>query len=81
MGFTFKRKEGSHEQWYRPADARRKAAIVTLDRAYSEIGDPRLIQSMVRQSGFTKDEFYGATKKTARKASVEFWLASTPETD
>lgn len=29
---------------------------------------------MIRQSNYTREEFYGATKKTARKASVKFWI-------
>jgi hypothetical protein len=33
---------------------------------YGEFDD-RLIKIMISQSGFTREEFYGATKSTAKK--------------
>ena len=76
LQFTFKVQVGSHAQFERPADQTRKRAIVTVDRAKRDFGDD-LMASMIRQSGFSRDEFYGATRKTARKASVRFF---SPET-
>jgi hypothetical protein len=31
-----------------------------------------ILKSMIRQSNHTRDEFYGATKRTARRADVPF---------
>jgi predicted RNA binding protein YcfA (HicA-like mRNA interferase family) len=81
LGFVWARKEGSHAQYKRFADEKKKAAVVTLDEGYREINDPTLIQSMIRQSGFSREEFYGATKRTARKASVRYMIGSTPEAE
>ncbi len=39
--------------------------LVTVDN-YSEF-DETLIKIMISQSGFTREQFYGATKKTGRK--------------
>lgn len=69
LGFTFKRKQGSHEQYERPADADRPRSVVTVDVKLTEFDD-YLLKSMIEQSNHTRDEFYGATKRTARKASV-----------
>lgn len=33
-----------------------------------------LIKSMISQSNFKRDEFYGATKHSARKASVRLFV-------
>ena len=42
---------------------------MTVDMDYPELDD-FLMRSIVRQSGFTRDEFYGATKKTAKTANI-----------
>jgi hypothetical protein len=34
--------------------------------------DDYLIKNMIRQSGMTREKFYGATKRTAQKAPVPF---------
>jgi predicted RNA binding protein YcfA (HicA-like mRNA interferase family) len=81
LGFVWARKEGSHAQFKRPADSKRKAAVVTVDEGYREINDPKLIQSMIRQSGFSREEFYGATKRTAKKASVRHFVIGVPGTE
>lgn len=72
LGFQFKRQEGSHAQFERGADGVRPRSVVTIDKAEKEF-DGYLLKSMIRQSNYTREEFYGATKKTARKASVKFW--------
>ena len=81
LGFALKRQEGSHEQWFRPADGKRIAALVTLDRAYREIGDIKLLRNMIRQSTFSRDQFYGASKGTARKAGVPYWVGRSVENE
>lgn len=69
LGFQFKRQDGSHAQWQRPAEGSRQRAIVTVDKSEREFLD-YLMKSMIRQSGFTREEFYGATKKTAKKIGI-----------
>lgn len=57
LGFYHKRTDGSHELWERPADSiltQRKT--VTVDSAESQFRHP-LMKSMIRQSGFTAEEF------------------------
>jgi predicted RNA binding protein YcfA (HicA-like mRNA interferase family) len=71
LGFTKRGQVGSHAQYFRPSDASRKAAVVTVDTHYKEFDDG-LMHSMVRQSGFRRKEFYGATKHTARRACVPY---------
>lgn len=75
LGFTERGQTGSHAQYFRPAKGKRKRALVSVDIHYKDFDD-KLIRSMVRQSEFTRQEFYGATKHTARRASVAFF---TPE--
>ena len=71
LGFTKRGQTGSHAQYVRMGDNRRNAALVSVDVHYKEFDD-KLMHSMVRQSGFSRTEFYGATKHTARRASVPF---------
>jgi predicted RNA binding protein YcfA (HicA-like mRNA interferase family) len=56
LGFRWKRTDGSHETWERPADGTRKREIVTVDIAEQQF-DNYLMKSMIRQSGFTQTEF------------------------
>lgn len=69
LGFVFKNKEGSHSQYERCADGKRLRAVVSVDTAEREFDD-FLIKSMIGQSKFTRDQFYGATKRTAKRAGV-----------
>jgi predicted RNA binding protein YcfA (HicA-like mRNA interferase family) len=69
LGFKLKHTVGDHRQYERLADAARKRSIVTVDIGIKEFGE-FLLASMIRQSNFSRDEFYGATKKTARRAGV-----------
>jgi predicted RNA binding protein YcfA (HicA-like mRNA interferase family) len=71
LGFTKKGQTGSHAQYFRPADGRRKAALVTVDMHIKDF-DHDLMHSMVRQSEFSAKQFYGATKATARRASIPY---------
>lgn len=70
-GFLFKRQTGDHAQFERgpiPSDPQRR--VVTVDRGAGDFGD-KLIKSMIAQSGMTREQFYGATKRTAQKAGVQ----------
>ena len=77
LRFSEKNQEGDHVQYERLADGRRQRAIVTVDTGVRDF-DEYLVKSMIRQSGFTRDEFYGATKRTARRADVPA-LGKVPE--
>lgn len=66
LGFTVKRQTGSHAHYERAPDENQVRRVVTVDTSVHEFWD-ELIKSMIRQSGFTREEFYGATKKTAKK--------------
>ena len=59
------RQAASHQQWAGEWGGQRR--IVTLDVKYREIGDPRLLKSIIRQAGMTREEFYCSTERTARK--------------
>jgi len=63
-GFVLKRVEGSHHHYEGYVKGSRR--VVTLVKNISEF-DPFLLKSMIAQSGLTREEFYGATKRTARK--------------
>jgi predicted RNA binding protein YcfA (HicA-like mRNA interferase family) len=75
LGFRKRGQEGSHAQYYRPACGRFAASVVTVDVKYAEFDDER-IKNMIRQSQHSRDEFYGATKRTARKAGVGAYVMS-----
>ncbi len=66
LGFQFKRQDGSHAQYERAAEGTKPRAIVTVDMSVREFWE-EIIKSMVRQSGFSREEFYGATKSSAKK--------------
>ena len=66
LGFAFKRQDGSHAHYERAADKERRRALVTVDASVDEFWE-ELMKSMIRQSGFSREEFYGATKGTAKK--------------
>ena len=60
LGFVWDRSKGSHEQW------KNNGNTVTVDSAEDEPGND-LMKSMIRQSGVSREDFYGATKRTSRK--------------
>lgn len=81
LKFEYKRQEGSHRHYERQKDDTHPRSIVTVDMTVKEFDD-FLIKSMVRQSNFTREQFYGATKRTAKRASVkQFVLNVTTELD
>jgi predicted RNA binding protein YcfA (HicA-like mRNA interferase family) len=71
LGFTFDRQVGSHRHYQRAADPDiatkpKPRSVVTVDTSVQSF-DEFLIKSMIRQSNHTREEFYGATDRTARK--------------
>ena len=68
LGFELAHTTGSHEQWDH-ADLGGRPRRVTVDVAIGQFS-PALVQSMIRQSGVTREEFYGATERSARKIGV-----------
>ena len=83
LGFGFKNQEGSHAQYECPAGGGFPRSVVTVDTHGGEFDD-FLMKSMIRQSNRSIEQFYGATKRTARKASVPFIRVSVspePETE
>jgi len=67
-GFEQKRQVGSHEQWCKEYKGR--PYFVTVDNHHSVYNDPDLIQSMVRQSGLTRQQFYAGCRSSANKINV-----------
>jgi hypothetical protein len=59
---------GKHACYERPADAVRGRKVVPIDD-YEEF-DETLIGPMISESGFSREEFYGATKATAKKINL-----------
>lgn len=64
QGFEHDRTEGSHEQWVGNYGGSKR--VVTVDAAEKEFSN-RLMKSMIRQSGMSRDEFYRSTERTAKK--------------
>jgi len=72
LGFSRKSSRGSHVYFERVADGQRMRSVVTVDESIDEFsGD--ILRSMIRQSNFSPSEFYGATRRTAAKASVKLF--------
>lgn len=57
-GFSFKRQDGSHCQYEKLAQGGNPRRVVTVDVGKKEFSAD-LIKSMIRQSGLTRDQFYG----------------------
>jgi len=66
LGFVFDRQCGSHAHYECEASGSTPRHVVTVDMTVDNF-DEYLIKSMIRQSGVTRDQFYGATKGTRRK--------------
>ncbi len=60
LNFVLDRTVGDHEQW------KDNGHTITLKARLKSIGI-KLIKSMIKQSGHTRNEFYQATKKTSKK--------------
>jgi predicted RNA binding protein YcfA (HicA-like mRNA interferase family) len=65
LGFKFKRQDGSHAQYERPADGTRKRCVVTVDMGKRNGFSLELMKSMIRQSGFSRDEFCRGIPKSS----------------
>jgi predicted RNA binding protein YcfA (HicA-like mRNA interferase family) len=66
LGFQFKRQTGSHSH-YEGLSQQGTRAVVTVDTSVKDEFWEEIIKSMIRQSGWSRERFYGATKKTARR--------------
>ncbi|MFN9621720.1 MAG: type II toxin-antitoxin system HicA family toxin [Cyanobacteriota bacterium] len=60
LGFSHDRTEGSHEQWVGYKNGRK--ILVTVDCPKAPF-DAWLLKAMVRQSGYSKDEWYKQLEK------------------
>ena len=66
LGFVFDRQCGSHANYERRGSGDEQRRVVTIDTNVDEF-DERLIKSMIRQSGASREQFYGATRRTGKK--------------
>jgi len=64
LGFEEKSSVGSHHKYTRRVKGRQRE--VTVDHSIDDF-DTFLLKSMISQSGFSREEFYCATKRTAKK--------------
>lgn len=64
LGFSLDR-SNRHPVWERPAEQSITRKVVPLDD-YPQF-EQQLIKRIIRQTGFTREQFYGATPKTAKK--------------
>lgn len=67
-GFVFSHWRGSHK--YFAGEWAGSKRLVTVDFHYEVTNDPRLIKSIIRQSGMTREEFYGSIDSTAKKIGL-----------
>lgn len=65
MEFILDHQTGSHQQWYR--ETKSKKYVVTLAKNKEEIPLGTLKNIIHIQSGISREEFYKATKSTAKK--------------
>jgi len=65
-GFSFKRQTGSHQHYECASGEGGTRRVVTVDISIDQFWE-ELMKSMIRQSGLSREQFYGATKKTAKK--------------
>ncbi|MFZ0394590.1 MAG: type II toxin-antitoxin system HicA family toxin [Terracidiphilus sp.] len=76
LGFVLDR-SNKHPVYERPADGKRPRTVVPVDD-YDEF-DESLIKSMILQSGFSREEFYGATKGTGKKINIRTIFVPCPK--
>jgi predicted RNA binding protein YcfA (HicA-like mRNA interferase family) len=78
LGFTHRRTDGSHETWERLADRiMPERKVVQVDNKIKQF-DPFLMKSMIRQSGFTREEFCTGTVSPIR---LQTTIKATPSTE
>jgi len=66
-GLVYDHSRGSHEYYSGILKGERR--FVTVDTNYREFSIRR-IKDMIDQSGLTREEFYGSTKRTAKKINL-----------
>ncbi len=66
LGFELKRQTGSHQHYEGLAEDAMTRKIVTVDSSIDEFWE-ELMKSMIRQSGWSREKFYKATRKTGKK--------------
>jgi predicted RNA binding protein YcfA (HicA-like mRNA interferase family) len=66
LGFDLKRQTGSHQHYEGLAEDGETRKIVTVDTSVDEFWQD-IVKSMIRQSGWSREKFYGATRKTGKK--------------
>ena len=64
LGFSYDHSSGGHD--FYKASHSGKSWTVTVDSKCSPFND-FLLKSMISQCGYDRKQFYGATKKTAKK--------------
>lgn len=64
LGITYSHSEGGHDFYVGVRGGEKRK--VTVDPKCAPF-DAYLLKSMCSQAGCTRDDFYGATKKTAKK--------------
>lgn len=74
-GFVLDHTRGGHE-YYRGI-IRGETRLVTVSTHYKQFSI-RLTQRMIAQSGMTREEFYGSTRRTARKINLRADQYPTP---
>jgi len=67
LGFRYSHSSGGHD-FYKKVHSG-KPHTVTVDPKYSPFTD-FLLKSIISQSGYSRERFYAATKKTAKKIGV-----------
>jgi len=69
LNFRYSHSAGGHD--FYKAEHSGKNWTVTVDEKCSPFDD-FLLKSMIGQSGYSREVFYGVTKKTAKAAGVKF---------
>ena len=69
LGFKEKNSVGSHHKYAATREA--GTVEVTVDHAVDDF-EAFLLKSMIKQAGSTRKQFYGATKRTAKKIGIKF---------
>ena len=72
LGFTKRGQTGSHAQYFRPAEGKRIAALVSVDVHYKEF-DHDLMHSMVRQSQFSAKSSTGPQNTLQEGLQYHIW--------
>lgn len=63
LGFIVKAQKGSHEHWEGIIAGIRRKVTLKINIDYDE----RDIRSHIKQAGVSREQYYGATERTAKK--------------